>query len=47
MVENDQFLTFFIVDFRKDSRLIVKIRELFFGQDVGSNHLRTDREHDY
>lgn len=32
-------LTLLIIDFRKDSRLIVKVRKLLFGQDVGSDHL--------
>jgi len=40
-----RLLTLFIVDFRKDPGLVVEIRELFFGQDVGSNHLREDTVH--
>lgn len=35
----DPLLTLFIIDFRKNSSLVIKIRELFLGQDVGSNHL--------
>lgn len=35
----DPLLTLFIIDFRKNPSLIIKIRELFLGQDVGSNHL--------
>lgn len=42
-----QFLTLFIINFRKDPGLIVKIRELFFGQDVGSNHLGEAKQHEY
>lgn len=39
MFHMDPFLTLFIIDFRKNPSLVIKIRELFLGQDVGSNHL--------
>lgn len=41
------FLTLFIINFRKDPSLVVKIGEFFFGQDVGSNHLGADGGHEY
>lgn len=35
----DPLLTLFIINFGKNPSLIIKVRELFLGQDVGSNHL--------
>lgn len=42
-----QSLTFFIINFRKDTSLIIKIRELFFRQDISRNHLSGDKQHEY
>lgn len=33
------FLTLFIINFGKNPSLIIKVGELFLGQDVGSDHL--------
>lgn len=37
------FLTLFVVNFGKDASFVIKVGELLFGQDVGSNHLRKNK----
>lgn len=32
-------VTFFVIHFRENASLFIKVWKLFFGKDVGSNHL--------